>query len=226
MKVCFCLSVLLILGTAVNAQTSLSQMTTNQDIATQIYDLSKREGTYDEQISLLWLLVNRASAGDSGAHRLGRPISQRLKEENPLDPRANFAFGYFRIAEAFDTLNVFTRKVRIDEGRKNLYESLTMGARDGDFLMDAGMALIALPRDVNLYRTALNTLFQAKRSLGEAFEALPAQQVAHWHVSVARGFELMGLDELARDSYSAAAKLAPDSEAGRKAIVWLRSNGI
>lgn len=226
MKVCSCLSVLLICAVAVNAQTSVSQTTSNQDIATQIYDLSKTEGTHNEQISLLWVLVHRSSEGDAGAHRLGRPISQRLKQENPLDPRACFAFGYFRIAEAFDTLNVFTRKVRFDEGRKNVFESLTMGARDADFLMDAGMALAALPPDVNLYRTALNTLFQAKRSLGESFQMLSTKQIAGWHVAVARGFELMGLDELARDSYANAAKIAPDSEAGRKAIVWLRSNGI
>lgn len=199
----------------------------NAQIVAEIDRMSRSgKDTKGERTHLLWVLVMRSAQGDKEVHRLARPVAEYMLSEKDLEPRIKFAYGYFRLKEGFDTIDPVTRKRRIDTGRRPMSEALTMGARDADFLFDAGMALIGLPTDVNLYTQGINALVLSKRLFGAKFADLPKERQADWWTAMASGFDIYHLNELARDHYLTASAIAPDSPAGRKAVTWLRTHGL
>ncbi|MCH8275112.1 MAG: hypothetical protein IH851_10015 [Armatimonadetes bacterium] len=207
------------------AQGQLDVMT-NTELGEKIRQLADQgTDTYDEQVRLVWVLVMRSVQGDGDAHKVGKKPAERLRSEKDLNFRARFAYGYFRYREAYDTRDPITRKRRLDEGRRQMTEAVPMGRRNADFLFDAGLIFSGLRRDVDLYRSALNTLTLAKRMFEEKFGELSKPRQADWYAAMANAFDMSGLDELARDHYQQAYDLAPDSLSGRKALVWLRSHG-
>lgn len=210
---------------AVLAQQDVDLMS-NAQLAQRVETLSKQgKDTYAEQVRLTWILAMRSGQSDGNAHKVGKPIAERLRDEDPLNPRAKFAYGFFRVREAFDTVDPVTRKRRLDEGRRPMSESLIMGARDPDFLTDAGILLVNLRTEVNLYKQGINALALAKRMWGEAFTTLAPERQADWHAAMAAGLLILDLDEIARDHYAAAVAASADSPSGRKAIAWLRAHG-
>jgi tetratricopeptide (TPR) repeat protein len=222
----FFLAIFVFVG--VNQETSDDiRLMTNWQVADKIRNLAMQaENTKDEQVKLVWILLRRSIQGDEDAHKAGKAPSERLKDEDELNPRARFAYGYFRLKEAYDTRDPVLRKRRIDEGRRAMTTALPMGARDADFLFDAGSALANLLPEVDLYKQALNSLTISKRLLGETFENLSGERKADWFAAMGMAFDSDGLVELARDHYQQAFSLSPDSATGRKALSWLRSRGV
>ena len=203
------------------------KLMTNWQVADKIRDLAMHaEDTKDEQVRLVWILLQRSVQGDEDAHKAGKAPSERLKDEHKLNPRARFAYGYFRLKEAYDTRDPVLRKRRIDEGRRAMTTALPMGARDPDFMFDAGLALANLLPEVDLYKQALNSLTISKRLMAESFENLNSERKADWFAAMGMAFDSDGLIELARDHFQKAFSLSPDSASGRKALSWLRSRGI
>lgn len=219
------LAALLFLTSVCLAQENIDLMS-NQQIADRVNTLAKGPGdTGAEQMRLVWILLQRSGQGDKTAHKIGRPLADKLREAQPMNPRAKFAYGYFRVKEGLDTGEPVTRKRRLDDGRRPMGESLTMGSRDPDFLTDAGILLAGLPTDVNFYKQAINSLVLAKKLYGEKFNLLSKERQADWNAAIASGFDTLDLTELAREHFLAAVSLAPDTPSGRKAAAWLRSHG-
>lgn len=199
---------------------------TNRELSDQIRSLAAQGSeTKVEQTRLVWLLMMRSMQGDKNAHDFGKASAQRLTSEDDLNYRAKFAFGFFRLKEAYDTRDPVLRKRRIDEGRRAMTTSLPVGSKDFDFQFDAGMAMVGLEPNVELFVQGLNSLVLAKRIMGDGWGAMPKGRQADWHVSMAAGFLHAGMVELARDSYKDAYAISPDSPSGQKALVWLRSHG-
>lgn len=198
----------------------------NPQIMSEIETLSRSEKeTKSERTKLLWVLVMRSAQGDSTIHKQGRAIAENMEKEKGFDPRVKFARGYFRLKEGLDTFEPITRKRRIDEGRRIIGESLSLGGRDADFQLDAGIALVGLPLDVKLCAEGINALALSKRAFGEKFNDLPKDRQADWWVATAAGLDAFRIEEMARDYYKTAVSLAPESVSGRKAAAWLRSRG-
>lgn len=220
------LAILVIFGVGQGTSDDLKLMT-NWQVADKIRDLAMQGGdTKDEQVRLVWILLQRSIQGDEDAHKAGKAPSERLKDEYELNPRARFAYGYFRLKEAYDTRDPVLRKRRIDEGRRAMTTALPMGARDADFMFDAGLALANLLPEVDLYKHALNSLTISRRLMGESFDKLSGERKADWFAAMGMAFDSDGLIELARDHFQEAFSLSPDSTSGRKALSWLRSRGV
>jgi hypothetical protein len=199
---------------------------TNVEIGKKLQELALMgPQQHEERVRLLWTLMMRSVQGDPNAHKIGKPHAERLKEEDPMDYYARFAYGYFRYRETWDTADPVTRTRRLQEGRKNMLEATQMGGRNPGFLLDAGLVMSNLRTEAELFKTALNTLTLARRTFGDAFQELPPERQADWFAAMAQAFLKLDLHELARDHYQKAYELAPDSPSGRKAHAWLRTHG-
>lgn len=191
----------------------------------QIADRIRSETDPKEQTRLVWVLVTRTVAGDDAAWKLARPFAERLKTDDDLNYRALFAFGFCRGKEAFDTRDPILKRRRIDEGRRAMTTAQQVGARDSQFLLDSGVAMAALPTEIDLHRECLNSLTLARREMGNKFAELTALGRCEWYWAMGTGFARFGLNELAQDHYQTAFELAPDSYFGKTAINWVRSRG-
>lgn len=199
---------------------------TNKELADQIRELAAQgPETKAEQTKLIWVLVMRSMHGDKSAHQAGRNAAERLTGADDLNYRAKFAYGFFRLLEAYDSRDPVLRKRRIDEGRRLMTTALPVGARDADFQFDAGMALVGLETNVALFAEGLNALTLARRTFADGWVNVSKDRQADWHVSMAAGFLHIGLTELARDQYKMAYETSPESASGRKAAVWIRTHG-
>jgi hypothetical protein len=192
----------------------------------RINELAKKgRETLADQTKMIWILVLRSSQGEAGLQKQGRPVAERLRSWDETNPRIRFALGFFRAKEGLSTLDPFTRKRRIDEGRRFCSESLTLGSKDADFLFDAGLVLIGMGEDMNMSAHAVNALTVSKRLFGAKFSEVPKSRQADYYAAMGIGLETVGLTELAREQYTSAATTSPDSPSGKKAVAWLRKNG-
>jgi hypothetical protein len=132
-------------------------------------------------------------------------------------------YGYFRAREAIETFEPITQKRRMSEGQRIVRDALMMGARDPYFLQDAGLLVMSLSPKLNLTQRGLDALTMAKRSMGAEFESMPGERRADWYAGMGKGFELLDLIELARDHFSVAAELAPETPSGQMAREWLKA---
>lgn len=202
------------------AQENLSLLSNSQ-----LADRIRSETNAYEQTRLVWVLLSRTVAGDDAAWKLARPFAERLKNEDDLNYRARFAFGFCRGKEAFETRDPILRRRRIDEARRAMTTAQQVGARDTQFLLDSGVAMAALPTEIDLHRECLNSLTLARREMGQSFADLPAIRRCEWYWAMGTGFARFGLYELARDHYQIAFETAPESYFGKAAINWVRARG-
>lgn len=199
---------------------------TNMEIGQKLQELALTGSSQNqERVRLLWILMMRSVQGDANAHKIGKPHAERLRSEEPMNPYARFAYGYFRYRETWDINDPVTRTRRLQEGRRQMLEAAQMGARDANFLLDAGLVMSNLRPEADLFRDALNLLTLARRTMGGAFSQLPKERQADWFCAMAQAFLRLGLHELARDHYQGAYEIAPDSPSGRKAHAWHRTHG-
>jgi hypothetical protein len=198
----------------------------NSQIAARITGLEKQgQNSYVERTRLVWTLCLRSAQGDPAAHKVARPIAERLRDEDPLSPPAKFAWGFCKAKETEDTIDPFSRVKRMNFGRTAMHDALTMGSRDPAFLIDAAMMLMSTGTEVGMCNDAMNALTVARRLYGDAFAALPKQRQADWYAAMAKGFDVLSLQELARDHFKSAATIAPETPSGRLATTWLRAHG-
>jgi len=215
---------LLLAGSAAMSQ-DLAAMSSQQIADTISVMVQKGPETHADQVKLLWLLVQRSAQSDSTAHKVTRPVAEKVMLQDELDPRSKFAYGYFRAKESWDTIDPILHRRRLDEGRRHVTEALIMGAKDPTFLFDAGIFAIALPTEADTQREGMNALVICHRILGENFGKLPKERQSEWFVAMASGFDILGLNEIARDYFRIGSALAPETVSGRKASTWLKANG-
>lgn len=181
----------------------------------------------EEATAALWRLCQVASqTKDSTVHWRAREIADVISRADPLNPRARFVYGYFRSREAIQTADPITLKRRLHEGRRLVADALMMGGRDPYFLLDSGLLVMSLSSKLDLVQRGLDALTLSRRSMGAAFEAMPASRKADWHAGMGKGFDMLDLPELARDHFTAAVGLAPETPSGELAKEWLKSRNI
>lgn len=178
----------------------------------------------EEATQSLWRLCQVASqTKNSKVHWRAREIADVISANDPLNPRARFVYGYFRAREAIETFEPITHKRRMAEGQKIVQDALMMGARDPHFLHDAGLLVMSLSPKLNLIQRGLDALVLAKRSMGTDFDEMPAERRADWYAGMGKGFDRLDLVELARNHFTAALELAPDTPSGQMARDWLKA---
>jgi len=178
----------------------------------------------EEATLSLWRLCQVASqTKDSKVHWRAREIADVISASDPLNPRARFVYGYFRAREAIQTFEPVTQKRRMAEGQRIVQDALMMGARDPYFLQDAGLLVMSLSPKLNLTQRGIDALVLSKRSLGAAFDEMPPERRADWYAGMGKGLDKLDLIELARDNFTIAVELAPETQSGKLARDWLKS---
>lgn len=178
----------------------------------------------EEATLSLWRLCQVASqTKNSKVHWRAREIADTISATDPLNPRARFVYGYFRAREAIETFEPITQKRRMAEGQRIVQDALMMGARDPYFLQDAGLLIMSLSPKISLTQRGLDALTLAKRSMGAEFDAMPVERRADWYAGMGKGFDKLDLIELARDHFTVALELAPDSPSGQMARDWIKA---
>ena len=181
----------------------------------------------DEATAAIWHLCQVASqTKDSKIHWKARTVAGKISDADPLNPRARFVYGYFRAREALSTVDPFTQKRRLHEGRRTVQDALSMGARDAHFLLDAGLLIMSLSSKVDLVQRGIDALTLSKRLLGAEFDSLTASRRADWNAGLGKGFAMLDLPELARNHYAEAAALAPQTPSGEAAREWLSARKL
>jgi len=177
----------------------------------------------EEATQSIWRLCQVASqTKNSKVHWRAREIADVISANDPLNPRARFVYGYFRAREAIETFEPVTQKRRMAEGKKIVQDALMMGARDPNFLVDAGLLTMSLSPKLNLIQRGLDALTSAKRSMGADFDQMPVERRADWYAGMGKGLDKLDLIELARDHFTVALELAPDTASGQMARDWLK----
>ncbi|MDQ2986267.1 MAG: hypothetical protein M3R13_06035 [Armatimonadota bacterium] len=178
----------------------------------------------EEATAALWRLCQVASqTKDSTVLWRAREIADVISQADPLNPRARFVYGYFRSREAIQTADPITLKRRLHEGRRLVADALMMGGRDPYFLLDAGLLVMSLSPKLDLVQRGLDALTLSRRSMGAAFEEMPASRRADWHAGMGKGFDALDLPELARDQFAEAVALGPGTPSGDLAKGWLKA---
>jgi hypothetical protein len=178
----------------------------------------------EEATQSLWRLCQVASqTKNSKVHWRAREIADVISNSDPLNPRARFVYGYFRAREAIETFEPVTQKRRMAEGQRIVQDALMMGARDPYFLIDAGLLTMSLSPKLNLIQRGIDALTLAKRSMGAAFDEMPVEQRADWYAGMGKGFDKLDLIELARNHFTVALQLAPETPSGQMASEWLKA---
>ena len=209
------------------AQQSAEQSEEERLLATAEQLASALPMNTDEATAAVWRLCQVASqTKDSRIHWKARGIAERISNADPLNPRARFAYGYFRSREAIETFEPITQKRRLQDGRRLVQDALMMGARDAHFLLDAGLLTLSLSPKMNLVQRGVDALVRSRRLLGDNFDTLDAARRADWNAGLGKGFDLLDLPELARNHYMEASTLAPQTSSGEAAREWLKARSL
>lgn len=123
-----------------------------------------------------------------------------------------------------NTFDPLTQRRRQSEGKKILDDALMMGARDGRFLHDAGMVLLSMSTRAGMAANAVDALSLSRTTLGAEFDTLADDRKADWFAGMGKGLAELGLSELARQHFTQAAALAPQTHSGEMAREWLKAN--
>jgi hypothetical protein len=181
----------------------------------------------EEATAAIWQLCQVASqTKDSKIHWKARLVANKISDAQPFNPRARFAYGYFRTREALDTFEPLTQRQRWQDGRAILQDALMMGARDAHFLLDAGLLTMSLSPKLNLVPRGVDALARSRRLLGESFSELSASRRADWHAGMGKGFDILDLQEMARNHFTEAVTLAPSTASGEMARDWLKARNL
>jgi hypothetical protein len=172
----------------------------------------------------IWKLCQTASqTKKSQIHWRARIVAEKIAKLSPLSPRAQFAYGFFRAKEGIETADPLTQQRRLHEGRRLIQDAVTMGSRDGGFLLDAGLLILSLSPKIDMIQRGLDALAKSRRQLGDEFDAMPAGRRADWHAGMGKGLSELDLPEMARNYFEEAKRLAPESPSGEMAIAWLKA---